>query len=197
MTYKAKTMSYDDKKNMYWVTTDLEFSTGKSAQECLAEFKREVLSAPFAKLSEDGKNITGTAFEREFAKIIAKYVKNDFQITCLFTDANDQVSGGWVDFYNTNGNRTASVNLDHAVALLPKKKKEIVLSINSDHPCFDEYSFSEIKQKYQQGLDNGSLTIKGIEKELDGGDFNIREVDSHINLLNECDPIEYFMLLKA
>lgn len=188
-------MSYDDKKNMYWVTSDLDFTTAIAAQECLSEFKQKVLSAPSAHLTEDGKKITGTAFERKFAHILSKYVKKDFQITCLFTDANNQVSGGWVDFYNTNGNRTASVNLDHAVELLPKKK-EIVLSINSNHPCFDEYSFSEINEKYQKGLDNGSLTLEDIEKELEE-DFNIREVERHLHLLNDYDPTEYFMLLKA
>lgn len=188
-------MSYEDKKNMYWVTSDLDFINAQSAQECFSEFKQEVLSAPFAHLTEDGKKITGTAFDRKFAIILSKYVKKDFQITCLFTDADNQVSGGWVDFYNTNGNRTASVSLDHAVDLLPKKK-EIVLSINSNHPCFDEYSFSEIKEKYQTGLNNGSLTIDDIKKELED-DFRIQEVERHLHLLNGYDPTEYFMLLKA
>lgn len=196
-------MSFTDKKNMYWVTSDLDFVTAEAAQACLAELHSQIGSSPLASLTEDAKKIKGTHFIKEIGQIIAEYVQDSFQITCLFTNADNQASGGWVNFYDTNGSRTAMVDLDQAFLLLPKKR-DVVVSINSNNPCFDEYSLSELKEKYQKGLDDGSLTLDDVSKELGEHDtdpytpsFTVSEVSRHILTLNDYDHVDYFMLLKA
>lgn len=188
-------MTYNEDVKMNWVTSDLDFINAESAQACLDDLHQNVCLEIFAHLTEDGKKIRSTYFTEECALIIAKYVKSDFQITCLFTDKTHKVVGGWVNCYNTNGNCTAAIELDTAFGLLPKKE-ELVLSISANHPCLDVYDYAEIKERFQNGLDDGSLTIQDIENELED-DFSIRNPERHIHILNEYDYHDYYMLLKA
>lgn len=185
-----------------WSTGVVKFSSQEALQQCLAELN-SIHLVPQVTYDENENIFSGNCFNEEFVTIIAQYLGASFSVKSLFHNEAGAFTGGWVDFYDAKGERIECVALDDLIAKNTNQPKEIkILSVKSNHAVFDEDNVYEVQRDFQGKLDNGEITLDGIEKHLEniaeeGDEHHLGNLESHLRMMNEFDPVDNFMLLKV